>query len=326
MMFQSTVSRIMAVSAVLALGACAVPQQQGQMPAPVVASNEGGNVYNPYTTGAVGGYTDPYAGANPYGAVPYQPTNTGAVAANNTVYQPQVSAVVTPPAANSGVNAAGQRVGNVNGHYVGNYAPVNIHATTHKVSAGDTVFNIAKRYGISQDNLRAWNNLPADNTISIGQVLRVKPAGSTQSAPKTRAPQTIAQPAGNYTPPAVSNANLLWTTPAYGTIVRSFGGGNKGIDISGSRGQPVVAAADGQVVYSGSGLRGYGNLIILQHNQTYLTAYGHNDSLMVREGQFVKRGQQIARMGSSDSSNGVKLHFEVRENGNPVNPTRFVRF
>ena len=127
--------------------------------------------------------------------------------------------------------------------------------------------------------------------------------------------------------PNIPSSQIVWTSPVTGgSIVRSFGGENKGIDVAGTRGQPVLAAADGQVVYSGTNLRGYGNLVIIQHNAVYLTAYGHNDTLLVREGQYVRRGQQIARMGSSDSSSGVKLHFEVRENGNPVNPARFVKF
>lgn len=315
-MFQSKFSCVMALSAVLLLGACAAQQQNS--PAPVVSSVENGSngVYNPYTA------TNPYVApadtsvaggvyTNPYGAAPYTPP-----AAGGTVYQPPVDTTAVQ-------NTAAGLVGRVNGQYIGNYSAVDINAVTHKVSPGDTVFNIAKRYGISQDSLRAWNNLPADNTINLGQVLRVKPVGGTNTAVVSK-PQPTVKP--TYTPPAVSNASIVWTAPTYGNIVRQFGGANKGVDIGGSRGQPVVAAADGQVVYSGSNLRGYGNLIILQHNQTYLTAYGHNDSLMVREGQMVKRGQQIARMGSSDSSNGVKLHFEVRENGTPVNPTRFVRF
>ena len=97
------------------------------------------------------------------------------------------------------------------------------------------------------------------------------------------------------------------------------------MDIAGTAGQAVVSAADGKVVYAGSGLRGYGNLVIVQHNQTFLTAYGHNQNLLVKEGQTVKRGQTIARMGNSDADR-TKLHFEVRQNGKPVNPTQFVAF
>lgn len=154
-------------------------------------------------------------------------------------------------------------------------------------------------------------------------------------APTPTAP-VVTPPAANNTPttkpntdsflPTQNVANITWQAPTAGKIARSFGGDNKGVDIAGTRGQDVVAAAAGQVVYSGSGLRGYGNLVIIQHTPAYLTAYGHNDSLLVREGESVKRGQVIAKMGQTDSSNGVKLHFEVRENGTPVDPSRFVKF
>ncbi len=98
---------------------------------------------------------------------------------------------------------------------------------------------------------------------------------------------------------------------------------NKGVDIAGKAGDPVVAAADGRVVYAGSSLRGYGNLIIVKHNNTYLTAYAHNQTLIVKEGQVVKKGQQIAEMGSSDSDR-VKLHFEVRRQGRPIDPLKML--
>jgi lipoprotein NlpD len=98
---------------------------------------------------------------------------------------------------------------------------------------------------------------------------------------------------------------------------------NKGIDIAGRAGDPVVAAADGRVVYAGAGLRGYGNLIILKHNNTYLTAYAHNQTLLVKEDQAVRKGQKIAEMGSTDTDR-VKLHFEIRRQGKPVDPTRYL--
>jgi lipoprotein NlpD len=98
---------------------------------------------------------------------------------------------------------------------------------------------------------------------------------------------------------------------------------NKGLDIAGNAGDPVLAAADGRVVYAGSGLRGYGNLIILKHNNTYLTAYAHNQSLLVKEDQTVKQGQKIAEMGNSDADQ-VKLHFEIRRQGKPVDPAKYL--
>ena len=118
---------------------------------------------------------------------------------------------------------------------------------------------------------------------------------------------------------AVSGVSWMW--PARGTVIRNFSSTNKGIDIAGSRGQNVNAA--GQVVYSGNALRGYGNLIIINHDNEYLSAYAHNDMLLVKEGQRVKKGQVIAKMGSTDASR-VMLHFEIRYRGNSVNPRKYL--
>ena len=252
----------------------------------------------------------------------------------------------------------------VSGAYIPSYAPVDINAATHTVVRGDTVYNISKRYHVSQEDFRAWNGM-ADNTLSIGQVVKVKPAGYT--APKTAvaesrpsaqvaaqptvkpaaqpAVQTATQPAApvvenkavSAPAPAVSQASassssgtrsvggIVWQRPTQGKVIADFGGSNKGVDIAGNAGQPVLAAADGKVVYAGSGLRGYGNLVIVQHNSSFLTAYGHNQKLLVGEGQQVKRGQQVALMGNTDASR-TQLHFEVRQNGKPVNPNSYIPF
>ncbi|RKV77225.1 MAG: LysM peptidoglycan-binding domain-containing protein [Neisseria sp.] len=307
-----------AVPAALALlvGACTT-----QQPAPVVAGTSGGG--------------SAASSSNPYGATPYEPN-----AGNN----PAESAPYTPPASQSYPAAS-------SGGYIPSNAPVDINAATHTVVRGDTVYNIAKRYQITQDNLRAWNNM-ADNTISVGQVLRVKPAGYTAPAGSaaTSAARTQPSAASSATPnvPSTPQANtskvatpattptvstggvrntggITWQRPTAGNVITKFGGTNKGVDIAGNPGQPVVAAADGKVVYAGSGLRGYGNLVIIQHSPTFLSAYGHNQSLLVNEGQTVKRGQTIAKMGNSDASR-TQLHFEVRQNGKPVNPANYVAF
>ena len=307
-----------AVPAALALlvGACTT-----QQPAPVVAGTSGGG--------------SAASSSNPYGATPYEPN-----AGNN----PAESAPYTPPASQSYPAAS-------SGGYIPSNAPVDINAATHTVVRGDTVYNIAKRYQITQDNLRAWNNM-ADNTISVGQVLRVKPAGYTAPAggAATSAARTQSPAASSATPnvPSTPQANtsrvatpattptvstggvrntggITWQRPTAGNVITKFGGTNKGVDIAGNPGQPVVAAADGKVVYAGSGLRGYGNLVIIQHSPTFLSAYGHNQSLLVNEGQTVKRGQTIAKMGNSDASR-TQLHFEVRQNGKPVNPANYVAF
>lgn len=298
-MLRKTAFRAAPLAAVLILAACA-----SQPPAPVVKGTEGSRAGS---------------GSNPYGATPYDP-GTGS-AANNAPYTP-------PPASTPSVSTGGT--------YQPSNAPVDINAATHTVVRGDTVYNISKRYKISQDDLRAWNGLSGDNTISVGQTLRVKPSGYVAPAGGSAAGSAGKAPsAGSYTgaasTPSVSTGSsrnvsgIQWVRPTRGNVVTQFGGSSKGVDIAGTAGQPVVAAADGKVVYAGSGLRGYGNLIIIQHNQTFLSAYGHNQSLLVNEGQTVKRGQTIAKMGNSDAPR-TQLHFEVRQNGKPVNPANFVAF
>ncbi|MFJ5161422.1 murein hydrolase activator NlpD [Pantoea sp. NPDC088449] len=142
---------------------------------------------------------------------------------------------------------------------------------------------------------------------------------ATTTAPVV-APPTVSSTTNSTTPVG------SWRWPTDGKIIDNFSaaeGGNKGIDIAGSRGQPVVATASGRVVYAGNALRGYGNLIIIKHNDDYLSAYAHNDSMLVREQQEVKAGQKIATMGSTGTSS-VRLHFEIRYKGKSVNPLRYL--
>lgn len=250
---------------------------------------------------------------NPYGA------------ADDAPYTPPAAAPVQPaPAPVSGSSYVPP-----NSTYIPSNAPVDPNATTHTVVYGDTVYNLSKRYNINADELRSLNNI-VDNNITIGQVLRLPNRGAVA----TPAPTQPTQPAPAVTPatpaaaPVVSGttrqvAGITWARPTNGQIFSNFGGTNKGVKYSGQSGQPIYAAADGEVKYSGSGLRGYGNLLIIQHNSKYLTAYGNNATIMVKEGQKVKRGQQIATMGNTDATQ-TQLHFEVRENGNAVDPTKFV--
>ncbi|MBB3178898.1 lipoprotein NlpD [Variovorax sp. Sphag1AA] len=145
---------------------------------------------------------------------------------------------------------------------------------------------------------------------------------TTNGTAKPPAPVTASP-----TPPAASasgDEDVGWIWPAQGTLIAGFDEAkNKGLDISGKAGDSVLAAADGRVVYAGAGLRGYGNLIILKHNNTYLTAYAHNRTLLVKEDQSVQKGQKIAEMGNSDADR-VKLHFEIRRQGKPVDPARYL--
>ncbi len=159
------------------------------------------------------------------------------------------------------------------------------------------------------------------------------PASASPSTGAGSAPMIIAPPAPAVTPspaPAPTTAaagndeDMSWSWPAQGNVVSGFDESrNKGLAIGGKPGDPVLAAADGRVVYAGSGLRGYGNLVIIKHNETYLTAYAHNQALLVREDQSVRRGQKIAEMGSTDAER-VQLHFEIRRRGKPVDPARLL--
>jgi lipoprotein YgeR len=198
----------------------------------------------------------------------------------------------------------------------------------YRVERGDTISKIARSKGQSVQSIVRWNNLSNPDAIEVGQVLRVAPPAGTVSGPATtasaapRASRSAAAPAAADTAPAAapaSSISLVW--PANGTIIHAFDGRNsKGIDIASSAGTPVVAAAAGSVVYAGNGLRGYGNLLIIKHGGDYLTAYAHNQTLLVKEGQAVAQGQQIAQMGSTDSDR-VMLHFELRYQGRSIDPT-----
>lgn len=203
---------------------------------------------------------------------------------------------------------------------------------TYVVRRGDTLYGIAWRHGLDHRRLAAWNGLGDGSLIHPGQRLRLTPPPGRRSAPATTARETPASapaprarpPAPQPLPQAAPPADWLW--PTEGRVLSAFGQGSlggKGLDIGGRPGQPVRAASAGQVVYSGSGLIGYGQLIILKHNETYLSAYGHNSKLLVQEGDRVRTGQQIARMGEGPGRRPV-LHFEIRQNGKPVDPSRFL--
>lgn len=202
----------------------------------------------------------------------------------------------------------------------------------YRVVAGDTLSKIADRHGRNVNDLVRWNKLSNANQIDVGQVLRVAPPGSSSTAssgPGTPPPPPAASPDSRLkAPPPVADKappqriSLVW--PANGKVSRNFNGStSKGISISNAAGTPVTAAAAGTVAYSGSGLRGYGNLIILQHSDGFLTIYAHNQRLLVDEGQRIQQGQKIAEMGNSDASS-VQLYFEVRYQGTPTNPTRLL--
>lgn len=208
----------------------------------------------------------------------------------------------------------------------------------YTVKPGDTMIRIGLDNGQNWRDVVRWNNLENPNLIEVGQVLRVVPPGADTSLAVTRpvtsgsattstAAATPVRPASApaSSPAAASNEDdIAWIWPAQGSLLAGFDDvKNKGFDISGKAGDPIIAAADGRVVYAGAGLRGYGNLIILKHNNTFLTAYAHNQLLLVKEDQTVKKGQKIAEMGNSDADR-VKLHFEIRRQGKPVDPAKYL--
>ncbi len=218
----------------------------------------------------------------------------------------------------------------------------------YTVKPGDTLIRIGLEHGQSSQDIARWSQVKDPNRIEVGQVLRVVPPEGESSvvikpisspsvvAKSVNTPRAAAAPNGAEKPaaPAAAGAQAAsaseaiditqWAWPAQGPVIAGFDEvKNKGLDIAGEAGSPVLAAADGRVVYVGSGLRGYGNLIILKHDNVYLTAYAHNQTLLVKEDQTVTKGQKIAEMGNSDADQ-VKLHFEVRRQGKPVDPSKYL--
>lgn len=223
---------------------------------------------------------------------------------------------------------------------------------SHRVSHGETLYSIAWRYGLDHRRLAAANGISPPYTIYPDQTLRLAEAelshapsrpheAAERSTEMRKTPsakledqqpnlnnrsknQTVAS--GVPAAPILLQEPLNWRWPAGGRILSAFGsstGLNKGVDIEGKLGESVIAAASGQVVYAGSGLRGYGKLLIIKHNDTYLSAYAHNNRLLLSEGETVKGGDKIAEMGSS-GTDAVKLHFEIRRQGKPVDPIRYL--
>jgi lipoprotein NlpD len=280
-------------------------------------------------------------------------------------------------------------------------APSGAARDSYTVKPGDTLYSIARDHGMDFRELIALNGIDNPNRITVGKVLKVRPAAAATSSAASSSVATTApvvsdvvqarplgaepvaekRPPGSNTeilkrepkagkepysdqafaqaqsqgqakpaeplPPvvrteaspearpeakpesrpaeaAVSGDEIAWIWPANGKTLANFSeGGSKGVDIAGKAGDPVIAAGDGKVVYSGTGLRGYGKLVIIKHNNLYLSAYAHNQSILVKEGQSVSKGQKIAEMGNTDADQ-VKLHFEVRRQGKPVDPLKYL--
>ena len=203
------------------------------------------------------------------------------------------------------------------------------YGATAVVRRGDTIYHIATVNGLTALDLALWNGIEPPYTIHPGQRLRLYPGAAPVARSTTPARTAPSTPSVPTLPPVVatpSNTPFARRWPTDGSLVESYAAGDptrQGIDIAGSAGQPVRAAADGVVVYSGSGLVGYGELIIVKHNDQWLSAYGHNRARLVNEGQLVKAGQQIAEMGRSGAARDM-LHFEIRYNGKPVDPQAYL--
>ncbi|RKZ88732.1 MAG: peptidase M23 [Gammaproteobacteria bacterium] len=204
--------------------------------------------------------------------------------------------------------------------------------SVYQVKKGDTLYSISWRYGMDYKNVAKINNIRPPYKIVIGQKIRFKSYKTTtktqtksQSSKKTTATkQTTTKKA--VVPARSSNKHLTWRWPTKGKVVSTYSksaAGRKGIKIRGDSGQSIVASASGKVVYSGNGLPRYGNLLIIKHNDVYLSAYAHNKKLLVKEGQQVKAGQKIATLGKTGTQQN-QLHFEIRRNGKPVDPMRFL--
>ena len=198
----------------------------------------------------------------------------------------------------------------------------------HIVRSGETLFTIAWRYGKDYRDLARWNDLGDGSLIYPGQLIKLyPPAGGKRAPPRASAAERPqARAPARELPKLPSQPSPAWAWPTAGSVVVEFGerpGTGTGVLIGGANGQPVRAAAGGRVVYSGSGLIGYGQLIIVKHNDTYLSAYGHNASLLVQEGETVGQGQRIATMGEGPGRE-PRLHFEIRQNGKPVDPRQFL--
>jgi lipoprotein NlpD len=227
-----------------------------------------------------------------------------------------------------------------------NKSPDRIIPDAYKVKSGDSIYNISWAFGVDYLDIAEWNEIKSPYNLSSGQVVYLrKPEVKTTGLASTTASgaQTENQPLVATSLPDIAPASTpvaqpstaakvsfstnpaKWNWPAEGKLVGKFspGDGSNGIQISGASGSPVKATAAGEVVYVGEGLRGYGKLIILKHSEQYLSAYAHNQTLMVKEGESINSAQQIATMGNSGAQSTM-LHFEIRKDGKPVDPLKFL--
>lgn len=208
-------------------------------------------------------------------------------------------------------------------------------ARTYVIKPGDTINKIARANGVDEATILRLNKLVNPNRLIAGQTLRLS-EGAEAAAPVTRPATTMPKPesrpldastssaqVSETTAPAADAGLINWGWPAKGKVIQGFTPTTKGIDIAGNAGDAIEAAANGKVMYSGNGVRGLGNLIIVNHDNGFITAYAHNRTLLVKAGQEVKKGAKIAEMGQTDAAS-VRLHFEVRRQGTPVDPLQYL--
>ena len=200
---------------------------------------------------------------------------------------------------------------------------------TYTVKRGDTLYGISRTTGTSVRDLARLNNISPPYTIEVGQKLKLNGSSSTKTTKKKSSSTRTAAVTPSSAVPQSSwppVGQRCWRWPTSGRIVQAYSnadGGNKGIDIAGKRGQPIYASAKGKVVYVGNQLRGYGNLIMIKHGEDFITAYAHNDTTLVRNGQDVKAGQKIGTMGST-GTDSVFLHFQIRYRATAIDPLRYL--
>lgn len=254
-----------------------------------------------------------------------------------------IMAAITATFILAGCSSGGTRAPVVDMSSVGGGTAVSPSASgTHIVKPGETLYKIALAYGMETAALAQLNNISDPTQLRVGQVLKV---GGSGSVPQATTPSTVATAPTTTTdtPPAVtpvavppqatvtptstapaSDANLInWGWPSNGKVIQGFNELTKGVDIEGVAGDPVHAAADGKVMYTGNGIRGLGNLILLGHSDGFITAYAHNQALLVKAGDIVKKGAKIATVGQTETTT-PRLHFEVRRRGTPVDPMAYL--
>lgn len=211
-------------------------------------------------------------------------------------------------------------------------SPLDRRNTQYTVQDGDTLHAISFRTGVSYQNLAKWNGISSPYRIYVGNVLNLragmmpKKRATTKRASASRPSSTRTTLASKPIPETKLPASVSkWQWPAKGKLTKTFSRKQSqyGIEIKGNRSSAVVSTAAGQVVYAGNGIKGYGELVIVKHSARYISAYAYNDRILVREGDRVIAGQQLANMGST-GTRGVKLHFEIRKDGEPVNPLQYL--